>query len=76
MERSGIARIRGGGRRCIRGYRMRVSDVLDLIAAEASNEEILGDYPFLEAEGTVAVVRFAANQTDHAVSRVAREVSL
>lgn len=36
-----------GGRPCIRGKRLRVSDVLDLFAAGASAEEILTDYPFL-----------------------------
>jgi uncharacterized protein (DUF433 family) len=39
-----------GGRPCIRGLRIRVSDVLDLLAAGASYEEILADYPFLERE--------------------------
>lgn len=37
-----------GGKPCIRGLRMRVRDVLDLLAAGASEEEILRDYPFLE----------------------------
>jgi uncharacterized protein (DUF433 family) len=37
-----------GGRPCIRGHRLRVSDVLNLIAFGASNEEILEDYPFLK----------------------------
>ena len=36
-----------GGRPCIRGYRMRVSDVLDLLAAGASFEEVLRDYDLL-----------------------------
>jgi len=56
-----------GGRPCIRGHRLRVSDVLDLIASGASNEEILGDYPFLEAEDIVAALRYAARQSDHTV---------
>lgn len=56
-----------GGRPCIRGYRLRVSDVLDLIAAGASNEEILKDYPFMEAEDIVAALTYAAHQTDHTV---------
>jgi len=56
-----------GGRPCIRGHRLRVSDVLDLIASGASNEEILGDYPFLEAEDIVAALGYAARQSDHTV---------
>ncbi len=56
-----------GGRPCIRGYRLRVSDILELIAAGASNEEILADYPFLELEDIKAALSYAARQTDHAV---------
>jgi uncharacterized protein (DUF433 family) len=37
-----------GGRPCIRGYRLRVKDVLELLAAGAPREELLADYPFLE----------------------------
>lgn len=56
-----------GGRPCIRGHRLRVSDVLDLIASGASNTEILEDYPFLEPDDIVAALRYAAQQTDHTV---------
>jgi len=61
-----------GGRPCIRGYRLRVRDVLDLIAAGASNDEILTDYPFLELEDIKAALSFAAHQTDHPVISVAQ----
>lgn len=60
-----------GGRPCIRGKRLRVSDVLDLFAAGASAEEILTDYPFLEREDLLAVFEYAARQTDHPVLRSA-----
>jgi len=56
-----------GGRPCIRGFRMRVSDVLELLAAGASFEEILADYPFMESEDILAAIEYAAHQTDHAV---------
>ena len=56
-----------GGRPCIRGLRIRVSDVLDLLAAGASYEEILSDYPFLEREDILAAIEFAARQADHIV---------
>jgi uncharacterized protein (DUF433 family) len=49
-----------GGRPCIRGYRIRVVDVLDLLAAGASHQEILEDYPDLEAEDIQACLEFAA----------------
>ncbi len=60
-----------GGRPCIRGYRLRVSDLLELIASGASREEILEDYPFLETEDITAALTYAARQTDHTVLAVA-----
>jgi len=56
-----------GGRPCIRGFRLRVSDVLDLLAAGAPYEEILADYPFLEREDIFAAIEYAARQADHTV---------
>ncbi len=60
-----------GGRPCIRGLRIRVKDVLDLLAAGASREEVLADYPYLEPEAITAVLEFAARQNDHPVLRSA-----
>ena len=56
-----------GGRPCIRGMRIRVTDVLDLLSAGATFEEILEDYPYLEREDLYASIEYAAHQTDHAV---------
>lgn len=56
-----------GGRPCLRGLRMRVTDVLDLLAAGASREEILEDYPYLEAGDITAALEYAARQTDRPV---------
>lgn len=56
-----------GGRPCIRGMRIRVKDVLDLLANGASTEEILADYPYLEAEDIKAALEYAALQVDHPV---------
>jgi uncharacterized protein (DUF433 family) len=58
-----------GGRPTIRGLRVRVKDVLDLLAAGASRDEILADYPYLEADDITAVLEFAARQNDHPVLR-------
>ena len=55
----------------MRGLRIRVKDVLDLLAAGATREEILTDYPYLEAEDIAAVLAFAAKQNDHPVLRSA-----
>lgn len=56
-----------GGKPCIRGKRMRVTDVLKLLGAGASVEEILRDYAFLEREDILAAITYAARQTDHVV---------
>ncbi len=60
-----------GGHPCIRGMRIRVTDILDLLSAGASYDEILEDYPFLEREDILAAIEYAARQTDHAVLRIA-----
>lgn len=56
-----------GGRPCIRGMRIRVKDVLDLVAAGVSEAEILADYPDLEADDIKASLEYAAAQLDHPV---------
>ncbi len=56
-----------GGRPCIRGFRLRVSDVLELLSAGASMDEILADYPFLEREDILAAIEYAAHQADHSI---------
>jgi len=60
-----------GGRPCIRGLRVRVKDILDLLATGATREEILEDYPYLEPADITAALEFAARETDHPVLRVA-----
>src|SRR5277367_2739672 len=61
-----------GGRPCLRGLRIRVKDVLDLLAAGATREEILEDYPLLEDADITAALEYAARQNDHPVFSVAR----
>lgn len=56
-----------GGRPCIRGYRLRVKDVLDMLAGGATNAEILADYEFLEEADIRACLEYAAAQVDHPV---------
>jgi uncharacterized protein (DUF433 family) len=60
-----------GGRPCLRGTRLRVMDVLELLAAGASHEEILADYAFLELEDIQAALLYSARQADHAVFKAA-----
>lgn len=49
-----------GGRPCLRGTRMRVQDVLDMLAGGATAEEILTDFPYLEADDIRASIAYAA----------------
>jgi len=58
-----------GGRPCIRGHRIRVTDVLELLAAGASFDGMVADCPFLEREDILAAIDYAAYQTDHVVLR-------
>ncbi len=54
-----------GGRPCIRGLRIRVSDVLELLAAGETPAEILAEYPHLEADDISASLLYAARRLDH-----------
>src|SRR2546423_11583453 len=56
-----------GGQPCIRGKRMRVTDILDLLSHGASHEEVLADYTFLEPEDILAAIAYASRLTDHIV---------
>ena len=56
-----------GGRPCIRGMRLRVSDVLDLFAVGLSVEQILEEMPDLAAEDLQAALQYAARRLDHPV---------
>ena len=59
-----------GGRPCIRGTRLRVSDVLELLASGTPTGEIIEDYA-IEQEDILAALHYAALQTDHVVLKVA-----
>ncbi|MEQ6901778.1 DUF433 domain-containing protein [Nocardioides sp. YIM 152588] len=53
------------GRPAIRGTRMRVTDVLSLLATGADEAEILEDYPYLTAEDIRACLAYAATRDGH-----------
>jgi len=53
-----------GGRPCIRGMRIRVVDVLDLLASGLSSTEVLQELPDLEMADIGAVLKFAAHRLD------------
>jgi uncharacterized protein (DUF433 family) len=56
-----------GGRPCIRRMRIRVMDILDMLADGATRAEILGSYPELEDEDITAALIYASRATDHRV---------
>jgi len=56
-----------GGRRCIRGMRIHVIDVLELFAAGLTANEILEEMPDLEREDLQASLIYAAQKFDHPV---------
>jgi uncharacterized protein (DUF433 family) len=56
-----------GGRPCVRGMRIRVSDVLELLAAGMTPRQIVTEHPDLELEDISACLRFASSRLDHPV---------
>ena len=56
-----------GGRPCIRGMRIRVTDVLDLLASGLSVDQILAEMPDLELEDIQTCLRYASRCLDHPV---------
>jgi uncharacterized protein (DUF433 family) len=56
-----------GGRPCIRGMRIRVADILDLLANGLGPAEILAELPDLEADDITAALLYARRLTDHQI---------
>lgn len=67
LERITVNPKQCGGRPCIRGMRIRVSDVLDLFAAGLSAEQILEEMPDLEMDDLKAALTYASRKLDHPV---------
>jgi uncharacterized protein (DUF433 family) len=61
-----------GGRPCVRGMRIRVTDVLDLLAAGLTADQVVEELPDLELEDVAACLRFASQRLDHPVLAAAR----
>ena len=59
-----------GSRPCVRGLRIRVTDVLDLLASGLSPEQVLAELPDLEAADVSACLRVASRRLDHPVVAV------
>lgn len=72
MERITFNPEQCGGKPCIRGMRIRVSDVLELLANGISMEEIVNDeLPQLEREDVVACLNYALSKLNHPVIKAA-----
>jgi uncharacterized protein (DUF433 family) len=56
-----------GGRPCIRGMRIRASDVLDLLANGLTREEVLEELPDLQPDDITACLRLASRRLDHPI---------
>ena len=59
------------GRPCIGGMRIRVKDVLEMLAAGAPETVILRDFPDLESEDIRACLQYASDQVNHVVLQAA-----
>jgi uncharacterized protein (DUF433 family) len=53
-----------GGRPCIRGMRIRVADILDLLASGLTQKEVLNEFPDLEDQDIVAAIKYARGKID------------
>lgn len=56
------------GKPCIRGMRVRVTDVLEMLAGGASRAEILADFPYLEDDDISAALAYAARAADNRIA--------
>ena len=73
LERITVDPNQCGGRPCIRGMRIRVTDILTMLSEGVAQDEILRDFPYLEPDDINAALAYAARETDH--GSVRRRVS-
>ena len=59
-----------GGKPCIRGMRVRVKDILEMLAGGMTEAEILADFEYLESLDIRAALEYASMQADHPVLKV------
>ena len=67
LERITVEPNKCGGRPCIRGLRIPVTDILGMLAEVVSQEEVLRDFPYLEPDDIKAALAYAARLSEHAV---------
>ncbi|MFZ2961381.1 MAG: DUF433 domain-containing protein [Candidatus Ozemobacteraceae bacterium] len=64
LERITVTPGQCGGKPCVRGMRIRVRDILEMLAEGVSQDEMLKDFPDLEANDIKACLLFAARRSD------------
>lgn len=67
LSRITINPLQCGGRPCIRGIRIRVVDILELLAAGLTSAQIVEELPDLEADDVRAALAYAARRFDHPI---------
>jgi uncharacterized protein (DUF433 family) len=67
LARITVAPDKCGGRPCIRGMRIRVIDILDLLAQGLTTQQVLEELPDLETDDVMAALRYASRRLDHPV---------
>lgn len=67
LERITVEAGKMGGRPCIRGLRIRVTDVLDLLAEGLTPQQVLEELPSLEADDVRAALAYASRRLDHPI---------
>jgi uncharacterized protein (DUF433 family) len=60
-----------GGRPCIKGTRMRVTDIVEALAHGASQQQLLTDFDYLTAKDIAAALLYAARASEHRVVHTA-----
>jgi uncharacterized protein (DUF433 family) len=71
LERITVEQGKCGGRPCIRHMRIRVVDILEMLAGGMTNEEILADFPYLELDDIRASLAYAAQLAGQPASSAA-----
>jgi uncharacterized protein (DUF433 family) len=72
LDRITINPAQCGGRPCIRGMRIRVQDILEMLSGGMTREQILADYDELEPDDIAAALAYAAEAVSHPVLAAAK----
>ncbi len=67
MERITLNPAQCGGRPCIRGMRIRVVDVLDLLSNGLTAQQVIKELPDLEPQDIQACLKYASRKLNHPV---------